>query len=317
MNKPKLFLGGAIALGLSVSTTYALVAQQSRNSQKIPPLFFPQGTVNNNITYKWQVPKRVVNRLPKTVPIYRFVVVNNTEKDFQKLANRLGMKGKIEKSGNSLQPRFTIRENKKNLLLETNTGMWSYGNQTSPSIPVTKDRAIADIEVGKIATNYLRKNGWLPDDFRFKSVGVRTESGNSPSSVKVLQKTAYFYRQIRGNSVYCVSRILVDVGNQGQILGVDNYYKNIVPAGTVRLQNVRTAFNLLRNNKGTITLGESEIKTAQVKDVKIIYWEDAGSIKEQPFLQPVYVFEAEAKTKEGIKKFEGIVSALNQDTTLP
>jgi hypothetical protein len=71
MNKSKLFLGGAIALGVSA------VAFQYQNAKKIPDLSLSRsGIVNSSITYQWQVPQQTVDRLPKTVPIYRFVINN-------------------------------------------------------------------------------------------------------------------------------------------------------------------------------------------------------------------------------------------------
>lgn len=76
----------------------------------------------------------------------------------------------------------------------------------------------------------------------------------------------------------------------------------------MRFKTVGRAFRELQVGKALIVADIPHVKQAAVRDVDLAYWEDAGSVSDQPYLQPVYVFTI--KPVEGsLEVFSAIVPA--------
>ncbi|MBH8560983.1 hypothetical protein I8748_02115 [Nostoc sp. CENA67] len=283
---------------------------------KIPALILAQPKrVELSVTYELAIPEQVISNLPKEATVYKFVSKQISEQDFRSLSSKFGMKGqpksdndRPDHKGDSL---LLLNEGTKRLLLNTQTGTWKYRDDSKIFQSTGANNIPSDAEVSRIATEYLKTNGWLPPDFQFQTVTAVTEElSNLSQTPKVIGKSAYFYRYIAGQPVYGVSRIIVDVGNQGEVVGVSKFYKEIEDAGKQPLKTVDQAFKEAKQKKGTVTTDNPKLKNALIKDVKIKYWEDSGSIDDQPFLQPVYAFKAEGKVNEKTEEFEVIIPAI-------
>lgn len=198
--------------------------------------------------------------------------------------------------------------------MNTQSGTWKYRDYSKIFKSTAANNIPSDVEVERIATEYLKTRDWLPSDFKFQAVtAVTEEPSNLSQSPKVIGKSAYFYRFIQGKPVYGVSRIIIDVGDQGEIVGVAKFFKDIEDAGKQPLKAIEEAFKEAKEKKGTITTDNPDVKNALIKDVEIKYWEDPGSISDQPFLQPVYAFKAESQANGKTNKFEVIIPAIQND----
>jgi len=258
--------------------------------------------------YSWEVPDEVVSGLPKEMPVYKFVAKNLGEQDFKLLASQLGMSGAIERDED--QSSFLMTDGEKRLSMNWETGKWSYGDY-SKLYSSNNTNIPSDDEVARIATEYLKEKGWLPDDFRLQSVEAVTEQNAADITAppRTVGKVAYFYRYIGDWPVLGVSRIVVHVGDNGEIVGVKKLFKDIEPVGNVSLKSVDQAFAELQAGDTIFSIDNPNVKQAAVQDVHLAYWEDAGSISDQPYLQPVYVFTLKA-TEGAADTFSVVVPAI-------
>lgn len=294
---------------LAVSAVAVLAVGCASTQEAIPDLRIPRpGGPVPQVTYSWQVSSQTVSAIPKEMPVYKFVAKNLDEQDFKSLASQFGMSGAIERDED--QSSFLMTDGEKRLSMNWETGKWSYGDY-SKLYSSNNTNIPSDDEVARIATEYLKEKGWLPDDFRLQSVEAVTEQNAADITAppRIIGKVAYFYRYIGDWPVLGVSRIVVHVGDNGEIVGVKKLFKDIEPAGNMSLKSVDQAFAELRAGDAVLSTDNPNVKQAAVQDVHLAYWEDAGSISDQPYLQPVYVFTAKA-TEGAADTFSAIVPAI-------
>lgn len=312
-----------LAIALGACTISYGAPERKVNLKKIPALVLPQpGAADVSINYQLSVPEQVIAITPKEAAVYRFISKHLTEQDFRSIANKFNMVGQPkldnERPGNKGDSLLVLKEGTKQLLLNTQSGTWKYRDYSKIFKSTGANNIPSDVEVERIATEYLKTHGWLPSDFKFQTVtAVTEEPSNLSQTPKVIGKSAYFYRYIQGKPVYGVSRIIVDVGNEGEIVGVAKFFKDIEDAGKQPLKTIEEAFREAKEKKGTITSDNPDVKSAFIKDVEIKYWEDPGSISEQPFLQPVYAFKAEGQANGKTNKFEVIIPAVQNNRVEP
>lgn len=110
--------------------------------------------------------------------------------------------------------------------------------------------------------------------------------------------------------VYGISRIIISVGHEGEIIGISKYYKDYEEYEKVKLKDPKKAFEELKSGGGSNNIDPDAIK-AKINRIHLGYWEDGGSIKEQPHLQPVWVFEGESiNANNEISKFDVVIPAI-------
>ena len=156
----------------------------------------------------------------------------------------------------------------------------------------------------------MQANGWLPTDFRLEAITPLTDQQTPDTTAKIIGKAVYFYRYVNGKPVAGVSRVIVHVGTNGEVIGVKRFFKDIVPVGNMALKSIKEAFDELRRGDAILTTDNPNLKEAAVTNVDLTYWEDAGSTTDQPYLQPVYVFRAKG-TAGASDEFSAVVPALN------
>jgi len=294
-------------LALVLSAVAVLGVGCALSPEIIPDLWIPRpGGLTPTVTYSWEVPDETASALPKQMLVYKFVQKNLSEEDFRALASQLGMSGTVER--NEEAARFVMRDGQKELWMEWETGMWEYWDYEKSRKDPDPDAIPSDDEVARIATEFLKENGWLPDDFRLQAVTHLTE-GTGFSAPITIGKVAYFYRYIGDVPVLGVSRIGVQVGENGEIISIFKFVKDMEPAGNMSLKTVAAAYDEVKSGNAVLTTDNPNVTKAAVQDVNLYYWEDAGSISDQPYLQPVYVFTAQA-TEGATDTFSVVVPAI-------
>ncbi|ACM60048.1 hypothetical protein B0S90_1231 [Caldicellulosiruptor bescii] len=277
---------------------------------KIPPLNIPKpGNEIPEIDYK--VTAKFDN-LPTEAMVYRFIKPKNIDIEIKSLAKIFGLKGEME-----YQPiwrTYLIKEKidekyYRALEYEIDTGRWHYedskglDNDDPQNLP-------SDEEAKKIALDFLKKNGLYDKRFIYCAVTDSSSGDKITNDYKVHHKNVYFYPEIKGKPVYGVSRILVVVGDNGKIVEVYKWYKEIEEYKKVKIISAEKAFEKVKNRKSSNSINH-KAKSATIKEVFLAYWEDAGTIEEQPYLQPVWVFAGEAVTEDGkVEKFDAVVPAI-------
>lgn len=295
-----------------------LIGCSSKTSQvselpKIPALYIPfSGSPSpENVTYELTT----TPQLPNLAMIYKFKQPNVSENDVQQLAQKFNLNGEIK-----YEPRngvYNIRDGSKLLWVETKTGKWSYQNQSkaysngesTPNIPT-------DEEAKAIAIQQIQSLGLPVNEFKVADVTKVTEEGAPGQPVKVLSKAVFLYRQINNQSILGVSRIIVMVGDNGEVAGISKFYKETEPFNNCPLKTFEKAYEELKSGATSSNIS-GKATHAKIRNVELRYWEDAGAISDQPYLQPVYVFKGETMIDGKIETFDAIVPAIEGSSIEP
>jgi len=295
---------------LKFALVVSAVAVLGAGCAAVPDLRIPRlGGLTPEVTYSWEVPAEIVSAIPKEMPVYKFAPKNLSEEDFKSLASQFGMSGTIDREQDQLS--FQMTDGNKRLSMELETGRWSYGDYSRLYRSESPDTIPSDDNVARIATEYLEKNNWLPSDFRLQAVEAVTEQSAADITAPptIIGKIAYFYRYIGDRPVLGVSRIIVHVGENGEIVGVNKFFKDIELVGNMSLKTLDEAFGELKAGNAVLTTDNPNVKQAAVQSVDLAYWEDAGSISDQSHLQPVYVFTMQS-TEGSADAFSAVVPAI-------
>lgn len=276
--KQRVFLSIAFVVLVSIIIFFV-------NKQGYPDLYLPMpGEELPHVTYTL---KTDISNLPKQILVYKFVKPGDPLTEISKISNTFGVKGEI-KELNTIKGYF-VKEENKNLQYYSGSGKWDIcldeaeENYPTEEFTVSKEKAI------KISRDFLIRYNLLPVEFDTANVSERSHGSKLTGDYKLIGYGVYFYRKVNGLKVYGVSRIIVEIRGEGKVVRVCKYYKEVKPYKIAELKPVRNAISELDNNKALVNM-PSEATSANIEEIKLAYWEDAGSVNEQPYLQPVYVF---------------------------
>ncbi|ADQ39634.1 hypothetical protein Calkr_0056 [Caldicellulosiruptor acetigenus I77R1B] len=278
-------------------------------NREFPPLKIPMpGQETPNIDYKITAK---FNNLPTEAMVYKFKKPQNI--DFYSIAKKFGLNGKAEYYPETKT--YVIKEEvdgkvKYSFTYEVETGRWEYINEEEMYLNYNPVNVPSDEEAKKIAIEFLKKEGFYNDRFSYCTVVEASSGDKLTNDYKVLYKDVYFYPSINGKPVYGVSRIVVSVGSNGKIIGVRKWYKDIEEYKKVKLISAEKALEKIKKREASNNINP-RAKSATINKVFLAYWEDAGTIEEQPYLQPVWVFCGEAITEDGSRDtFDAVVPAI-------
>ncbi|TCP55934.1 hypothetical protein EV586_103593 [Tumebacillus sp. BK434] len=284
---------------------------------KLPELFIPGPgqTVADKIDF--QVTAKVDN-VPGEAQVFKFKKINFSRNEVLGMAAKLGMKGQVREQAESLG----VEDGNKFLEVEKNSGKIIFLNREHMDQKLIDGQAKqipSDEQAIQYATAFLKQLNWLQDDFQVMGVTENREiAGNlNPETDKgsVLSKTVHLYKHVNGKPVLGVSRITVEVGHQGEIEAVRKYHKVHEGFQKYKLKPMDQAIQELKGKKGMITIEEGATD-AILEQVELTYWEEAGPIEEQPFMQPVYFFKGKYKMNGKDTEFTGVVPAVDNGFVL-
>jgi hypothetical protein len=295
------------------------MASVENSNHKIPELFIPKGGEPTEHHVKFKLNART-EHLPNMLPVYKFVKNNSTPNDVIRAAQKLNFSGEVKE--NPVLNTLFIRDGHKFLEIEQESGILTYLNEAHLDQPTVNGRPkviLSDEEAVTTATKFLTTLSWLPANF--KVVGVtenRMIPGNlNPETDKgvVSSKSVHFHKFVDGKPVLGVSRIIVDVGDNGEIEAVRKYHKDQVQDHILPTKTVAAAIAELEAGNGMHNI-EPGGEEAIIEEISTSYWEDAGSPSEQPYLQPVYMMKG-TYTKNGKQlPFSAYIPAISHDFVL-
>ena len=295
MNKKKLIVPSLLVTVLAI---YALV------QKPIPELRFPQaGQEVPAIHYDLRA---ATSGLAASAKVYRFTSVTVTADTVKLLGAKLTMKGEPKES----RDRFVLTDGNKYLEIEKDSGKTIYMDQAKLFNQTTPPKVVPDDNQSVvIAQTFTQSLGLLEPGFVLSGVTSDTVNQGPLSQPAVIGKTVHFYRTVDGVQVNGVSRVMVNIGNNGEVEGFKKLYKKIELAGEKPLRPIADAFNDVKTGKGTTDISPEAV-SAEVTSTNVAYWEDPGTISEQPYLQPVYVFSGQALVAGKSVPFVSVVKAL-------
>jgi|GEM_PF-981988 len=303
----------ATALGVLAFAGYSL-SVEGKSEEKLPELFIPgmgQSVAND---FKLSLESMDSSELPEKQQVYKFKKFNITLEDARKKAAQFDPSFEKAAPKQNAQLNSYSFENETVLVeIEKDTGKMYYQDKTYPS-EVAKNIP-SDEEAVASAEEFLEKFGWLPETFEPAGVTANTivpgdVNSETEAGDYVSTKTVHFYQKIDQLPVLGVSRIMVEVGDNGQIVSARKYHKEVGAFTSYGLKSVREAAQDLQTSKGVHNISE-DAKNVVLDKVELAYYEDPASLDQQTYLQPVYVFEGTYYYEGKKVSFSGVVPAVS------
>lgn len=268
-----------LLIGLTISRASA---------SRYPDLFMPmpgQGSASD-VTYILEAPTKHILSEEK---IYKAVPPNVTPEKLQTLAKKFDINGQV--SEGSQKQTLEISDDHKQLSVSKNNGFFTYVNKdTYENLDIVRDNIPSDDKCMQIAKGFLTDRDLLPKRFEIIKVSHTTSGSPLTNDEKLLSSDVYFYPTLNEKPVYGVSRIIVTVGNNGEIEAVSKYYKDVEYMENAKLKSPDKALSELKAGKSSNSLPE-QVKDVKIKKVAIGYWEDVDA----ELIQPVYAISGNAE----------------------
>jgi len=251
-----------------------------------------------------------VSSLPREAKLYRFVPDNDLEAKYNSIKQIFGFtEDAVVHDVDDV--RFLSEENEnisRWLDFYFSDGTWQYHDY---SRDITDPVSLPSDEAStQYAVAFLVENGLYNERFEVNSVVEQYTGEKETGDYNAYCKSVYFYPTAGGIPVYGVSRIAVSVGDNGGIVGVYHFYKDIDEAGIVDLISPESLYERIENAEFSSSINPAAVEAA-INEIFLGYWEDSGSIEEQPYLQPVWVYIGIAVLEDGQEEpFDVIAPAI-------
>lgn len=196
--------------------------------------------------------------------------------------------------------------------MDINTGRWQYDDLSQLYISNANVNIPNDDETLKIAENILKQLDFELSDFDKGIVTNVTEQNSVNSKENITSKAVYFYKKINGKNILGVSRLIVVVGDKGEIQSVKKLFNEIdeTKSYKLKLRDINSTLKDIKNNNAIIHY-RGNAKNIDITSVDLKYWEDS----ENDVLQPVYIIRGNSADKNQ-DEFEGYVPAIEEGQTI-
>jgi hypothetical protein len=167
---------------------------------------------------------------------------------------------------------------------------------SQPSLPSAEDAE-------RMATEYLRAKGLLPDDAvcgGASESGVQEETTDGRVTQRyVVMLAVKFNRSIEGIPVMGPGQQLTAYVGEGEVTGVNKFWRDVKPYKRVRMRSATEAVSALQAaGKDSCYSANERTKKVAVSSVSIAYWMFAPE-NYQEHLSPVYEFRGRCLDETG------------------
>lgn len=194
------------------------------------------------------------------------------------------------------------------VMLDTNTGYWSYNKKEDPSDSFAVEDFLSDEEVEKIARDFVEKNQlW---DGEFSNVIVTSTTTGFGQDERVISKDVYLYPSVNGQAVYGLFRIVITVDSTGKITDVFNLTSDIRAKKAVKLIDKNQIQRMLDKGEYSASFSQDLFDT-QVERCVLSYYADAVPVDGTTYLYPVYLVLGNGMTDNELEEsFDIIIDAV-------
>jgi len=229
------------------------------------------------------------------------------------LAKRLGLTGDVsEVSGEFIRTdgQYHLEVNKNSgRVAYTDTSRWMTGNDKDKPLNLPSDDEATDM-----ARKFLIGNGLMPDDAVLCKVDhprvVAIDKTGDVIDVGFEDVRVSFTREVDGLPVVGAgSKIDVEVGGGGDVISMYKVWREYMPYKEFSIITPDEAFEKLKE-VGIFT-GIKDVETASIDMVYLGYYAKSAS-EVQTYLQPVYIFEGEAKGDNETSEFVQYIPATSE-----
>lgn len=239
---------------------------------------------------------------PENIEIYKFKTpYYESLQQIERLKNYFNIKNTTTKED---KDKILILSEKKVIEIDKNNGYFSYINNEKLYNNKIYKNIPTDSEAIEIAKKFLIETKLFSG--RFQSVSVTAQKAeNEAGETVVMAKDVWFYPVVNGRPIYGISRIIVTIGNKGEIEAVCKYYRDFEFYKKEKLKSLEKAVQEIKEGRASSNIPPEATK-AHIKKSFLGYWEDP----EQQYLIPVYVFQGETAINNKIEKFDIFTPAI-------
>lgn len=183
---------------------------------------------------------------------------------------------------------------------DSNSGRWLY--QTDMAFD-TGENVPNEQEAIRIARDFISTSNLYPVELLGDPVVAADTSGDGLEEERtVLRRSVYYYPTMDNNPVYGVFRICIEVGSNGEIVGVEKLaseYEKVTDVQLSDLQSVKKDFA----TQDFMYMGEDTPQYTELEQAEVGFYADV----ESEYIQPVYII-SNADESAAI-----LIDALNRD----
>ncbi|MFH1149267.1 MAG: hypothetical protein V1748_02205 [Actinomycetota bacterium] len=291
-------IGGALVAIVGTAFVLALLL---KGGAAVLPLDAPPEAANKPVKGRLVLTAKDIPQAPYRLTVYRFEQIADGAAEIQMLARKFGINHEIQRDEIKLKGSFQYEDYDSYYAIEGdqnfgrifhyyynngNYQFWigsKYG-QENPDLPSVE-------ESGRIAMSTLEELGLLPHEAYVSMIGGpqrETLHHDDGQVTKIrLQRDVEISRKADGRPIVGPGmRIMVSLGTDGELIGVDSTMRNLVPYKKFEVKSLKEAIEDAEKGNNTMNL-HPDVENPEVSRVELIYYADPSKTTNQ-FLQPVY-----------------------------
>ncbi|MBU1671061.1 MAG: hypothetical protein KKF41_04155 [Actinobacteria bacterium] len=292
-------LGGAL---VAVVGTAIVLVMFLGGGNAVPPLDAPPEAANKPVKGSLLLTAKEAPQVPEVLTVYRLEQIAKNRKEIEELAKEFDLVQpiKLDELGAGSRSsgveheefdNYYAREGDPNIgrifhyyFRTGNYEFWigsKYGEE-NPDLPTVE-------EAGALAMHALEERGLLPDEAFVSTIGgPQAETIIDDQYRKfLLQRDVEISREVDGRTIVGPGmRIMVSLGTDGELIGVDSTMRNLVPYKKFEVKSLEEAIEDAEKGNDTMNL-HPDVENPEVSRVELIYYADPSKTTNQ-FLQPVY-----------------------------
>lgn len=244
---------------------------------------------------------------PKELPVYMMTIANQ-KTQMDEILSVPGLDyGEITplKEGNG--PYQMYKAGDGTLMLDKELGFWVYstpiGSEPVEDLP-------SDEEALKIADDAVKNSKLFDGDLGLGIVTyVTTGNGDIVNSDAIVQKNIVYYPKVNGIDVHGIFRIIVGIGEKGEIVSFSKQVHNFTEAAKVQLKDINSIVTSVKNGD-YVASTSSPVASAEIISCRLAYYSDAAVLDGNLFIHPVYILSAVGENTDGVlEEFDVYVDA--------
>lgn len=179
------------------------------------------------------------------------------------------------------------------IMLDEELGFWTYRIPQEISIP---EQLPTDEEAIAIADAFLAETQLYHGALR-PGIVSNTTTGITGTE-EILNKDIYYYPEFDGMNVYGVFRIVIGIGDHGQIISVSKQVQDVTEAARVPLAAPETLQARL-DAGDCVSSPQNPVAEAEVKSGRLAYYSDIKPSNGKLYIHPIYELTAAGTNELG------------------
>lgn len=179
------------------------------------------------------------------------------------------------------------------IMLDEELGFWTYQLPQEIALP---EQLPTDEEAIAIADAFLAEAQFYHGTLR-PAIVSNTTTGITGTE-EVLNKDIYYYPEFDGMDVYGVFRIVIGIGDHGQIISVSKQVQDVTEAARVPLA-APEALQARLDAGNCVSSPQNPVAEAEVKSGRLAYYSDITPSHGKLYLHPIYDLTAAGTNELG------------------